>query len=455
MNQSELYKQWIENNQDRIVEGLVELLKINTVFDSSTVSEEAPYGQGIAEGLNYMKDLADQEGFNTFIDKGQYLVIELEAQKVTDKRVDVVGHMDVVAIGDGWTFDPFRAEIIDDRIYARGSQDMKSAVWLSYMSLVMIKELGLELSHNLRLVVGTDEESSFQDIVYYVEQNGLPEFMFTPDSSFQITLGEKGDAAYTIKGQLDSEFIQQIDTYNSENMINDRVEVILKDSKLPLVKEALNSQTFQYKLDRNNLTILGKAAHSSRPELGENALAHLFKFMAESLNDTAFTRFNESLYDYSGRGLGFDAYYEPMGTVTVNPSQCHYDGKDLKLVVDIRFPNPITQQDILNALSQSIASYTIDNHFHFPPTEVSLDSPYVEQLQEVYDEWIGENQAAFYSGGITYAKLFQGVGVAFGISYLNDGMENLAHQADEYFNLKSIPTTLGALTAAMVQLCQL
>lgn len=73
----------------------------------------------------------------------------------------------------------------------------------------------------------------------------------------------------------------------------------------------------------------------------------------------------------------------------------------------------------------------------------------------VYDDWIAENQPAFYSGGITYAKLFQGVGVAFGITYLNDGMENRAHQADEYFNLSAMPTVLGALTDAMIRLVQL
>lgn len=455
MANSELYKQWIEDNNERIVNGLVELLKINTVFDPSTVTEEAPYGKGIADGLNYMKTLADQEGFTTFIDKGQYLVIELPARQPTDKRIDVVGHMDVVAIGDGWTYDPFGAEIVDHRLYARGSQDMKSAVWLTYMSLVMIKELDFSLSHNLRVVIGTDEESSFEDIVYYVEQNGLPEFMFTPDSSFQITLGEKGDAAFSIKGQLESDYVEKIETFNSENMINDRVEVTVKESQLATVTEALANQKFNFLLDQNHLTILGKAAHSSRPELGENALAHLFKFLAESLNDQAFVSFSESLYDYHGAGLGFEAFYEPMGTVTVNPSQCHYDGEHINLVVDIRFPNPITKGELLTALNRAFETYTIGNHFHFPPTEVSLDSPYVEQLMQVYDEWIAENQPAFYSGGITYAKLFQGVGVAFGISYLNDGMENLAHQADEYFNLASIPTTLGALTDSMVRLSQL
>ena len=36
------------------------------------------------------------------------------------------GHIDVVPVGEGWTIDPFIAEVIDGVISARGAQDMKS-----------------------------------------------------------------------------------------------------------------------------------------------------------------------------------------------------------------------------------------------------------------------------------------------------------------------------------------
>src|SRR5699024_5140655 len=37
----------------------------------------------------------------------------------------LLGHTDVVPIGDEWTFDPFGGEVRDGRIYGRGSTDMK------------------------------------------------------------------------------------------------------------------------------------------------------------------------------------------------------------------------------------------------------------------------------------------------------------------------------------------
>lgn len=38
------------------------------------------------------------------------------------------GHMDVLPAGKGWSLDPFGAEIVDDRLYGRGSLDMKAGL---------------------------------------------------------------------------------------------------------------------------------------------------------------------------------------------------------------------------------------------------------------------------------------------------------------------------------------
>ena len=38
------------------------------------------------------------------------------------------GHTDVVPVGDGWTKDPFAAQVIDGHLYGRGASDMKCAI---------------------------------------------------------------------------------------------------------------------------------------------------------------------------------------------------------------------------------------------------------------------------------------------------------------------------------------
>src|SRR5690606_22005879 len=43
----------------------------------------------------------------------------------TESGVLLLGHTDVVPVGDGWTVSPTGGEIVGDRLYGRGSTDMK------------------------------------------------------------------------------------------------------------------------------------------------------------------------------------------------------------------------------------------------------------------------------------------------------------------------------------------
>ena len=48
----------------------------------------------------------------------------------TGPTVHFNSHIDVVEPGIGWTYDPFAAEVMDDRIYGRGACDMKGGLAL-------------------------------------------------------------------------------------------------------------------------------------------------------------------------------------------------------------------------------------------------------------------------------------------------------------------------------------
>ena len=70
------------------------------------------------------------------------------------------GHTDVVTEGHAaeWRHAPFGAELVDGRIYGRGSADMKSGVAAAMIAAAAIKRSGVRLAG--RLVVGAlvDEE---------------------------------------------------------------------------------------------------------------------------------------------------------------------------------------------------------------------------------------------------------------------------------------------------------
>jgi succinyl-diaminopimelate desuccinylase len=64
------------------------------------------------------------------------------------------GHLDVVPPGDGWSSDPFDAQIVDGRLVGRGANDMKSAI-AAYVAA--LSRLG-DTNGTLSLLITGDEE---------------------------------------------------------------------------------------------------------------------------------------------------------------------------------------------------------------------------------------------------------------------------------------------------------
>jgi succinyl-diaminopimelate desuccinylase len=64
------------------------------------------------------------------------------------------GHLDVVPPGDGWSADPFAAEIQDGVLIGRGANDMKSAIAAFVAALGSVEQLGGTVS----LLITGDEE---------------------------------------------------------------------------------------------------------------------------------------------------------------------------------------------------------------------------------------------------------------------------------------------------------
>ena len=94
--------------------------------------------------------------------------------------------------GDGWSSDPFGAEIRDGKIYARGAVDDKGPTMAAYYAMKIIKELDLPLQKRVRMIIGTDEESQWRCVNHYFEVEEMPTLGFAPDADFPIINAEKG-----------------------------------------------------------------------------------------------------------------------------------------------------------------------------------------------------------------------------------------------------------------------
>jgi succinyl-diaminopimelate desuccinylase len=67
------------------------------------------------------------------------------------------GHTDVVPVGNGWTAEPFKAEVIDGYLYGRGASDMKSAIAAFVASVAQFIEKSPPKGSISLLITGDEE----------------------------------------------------------------------------------------------------------------------------------------------------------------------------------------------------------------------------------------------------------------------------------------------------------
>lgn len=78
--------------------------------------------------------------------------------KVSSPALVYICHMDTVPLGDGWDHDPLAAEIIDGRMYGRGTCDMKSGLAAGMIAFRNIAAAGRELERDFVFIASMDEE---------------------------------------------------------------------------------------------------------------------------------------------------------------------------------------------------------------------------------------------------------------------------------------------------------
>ncbi|GAA1552167.1 M20 family metallopeptidase [Kribbella sancticallisti] len=106
----------------------------------------------------------------------------------------LLGHTDVVPVGDGWTKDPFGGAVVDGRIYGRGASDMKGGLAAALVALAALR--GTELSGPVELAALMDEEETGKGIRAYVgtaSRSWLGCITAEP-TDLQTIIGARGDS---------------------------------------------------------------------------------------------------------------------------------------------------------------------------------------------------------------------------------------------------------------------
>lgn len=220
----------IDEISDEMIQGILEIVKIDSVKSEPCLN--APFGQGIKHALDKTLSIAKELGFHT-VNVDNYVGYAQYGEG--EDYIGIMGHLDVVPTGEGWSHPPFSGYCDENgRIYSRGILDNKGPIMSCLYALYAIKEMGISLHTPIRILFGTDEESGFQDLHYYLTKEKPPMMGWTPDCKYPVVYGERGRASLRIHGQLEKieEFFTFVNTYFLESKTNgDRLGINFTDEE--------------------------------------------------------------------------------------------------------------------------------------------------------------------------------------------------------------------------------
>ena len=342
------------------------------------------------EALAYVLRLAEKFGMKTTMGKyGDVGVVEIGQGDVT---LGILAHVDVVPEGDlsAWEVRPFTLTRKNDTLYGRGIVDDKGPVITSLYAMRFVKENLPEMKKKIQLIVGTSEESIWTDMVHFKEEFSLPDYGYSPDGNFPIYYAENGymDLILDFSRELGEEY---------DNLTGGSAE-----NSVP------SSAGFSYR--GKPYEIKGKAAHSSTPELGENALLKMGLAMPEPKPD--FARFLNKYFpegEYASR-LSIEkdrskAFDGEASMTTIVPTLLRQKGRRVSINFNVRQAIDIPNENIIAAFEREKQEYSFEIRIKesLAPIYVDKNQPWILRMREAYESY-GKKNEFLLASGCTYAK---------------------------------------------------
>lgn len=452
-----------------LVEAVSRLVRIRSVTGPAEPGK--PFGPGPAAALEEALALCGELGFTTHNYDGYVGLADLNGRETA---LHILGHLDVVAEGTGWTAtQPYAPKLADGLLYGRGVSDDKGPVVAALFAMKAVKDLGVPLKSNVRLIMGTDEESGSSDIAYYYAREPFAPYTFSPDADFPLINIEKGHyrpdfgAVWARSGAL-----PRVSAFKGGFRANvvppeaeARVDGLKAGQAAPLCArlEVETGARFTLTEEEGGLRVhcAGKNAHASTPAGGNNAITALLTLLCElplaECGGTQAIRALHALFphgDTAGRALGIAQADGASGALTLNLALMTLTETGFTAKIDVRFPLCADEDNCRRAAEAAFARHGIAVTGDPDMTtvhHVAADSPLVRTLLRCYERYTGVRDAKPIAiGGGTYVHDIPG-GVAFGPNM--PGFDCKMHGADERIKLKDLLTACKIFTQAIIELC--
>lgn len=301
------------------------------------------------------------------------------------KRLDYNSHTDTVPAGDDWLTDPFKAVIIDGKLYGRGACDMKTGIACSLNMLKAIVDSGVEFKGELSFSGVVDQEATDIGAWAMMKQEKWRSldgvvlmYSYCGDETKPIPLGLTGKVLY-------------------------------------------------------NINVKGKAAHGFRPHLGVNAVEDAARII------TNLDKLKLKEHPDFGTGtvctLKTEGGYKKYSVVVPESARFEVNrllvpGETIKYTID-------DMKRLVDSLSLKSEVDVGVKPPKYEPYTSSRDEPLMKILHEAYETVMGREPLYEHAYGITNANIFQG---EQGIPCIHIGPQRGgAHQPNEHVKLEWLP----------------
>lgn len=354
------------------IEWLQDIVKMETINGNEKIV--AKYIQNKLKQVNISTELIQ------YADNRSNLVATIKKGN-SDKVLGLTGHMDVVDPGDtsDWKYPPFSAIIEGNKLYGRGSTDMKSGLMAMVIAMIELQEEQKEFNGTIKLLATVGEE-----------------------------VGELGAEQLTNLGYVD----------DLDGLI------VGEPSNYNLVYTHMGSINY-------TVTSEGKEAHSSMPQEGYNALNHLIDF-SYHINQ----KMDEISSNYVNEELGSTIHNI---TIMNGGKQVNSIPNFASLQGNIRSIPEFSNDDIIKVLQDTVDELNKNQPYKLNLTidynKLSVKANKQSELIEVIQQQFDEPLPLIGIGATTDTAEFIKSSNSFDFVVFGPGKSTLPHQVNEYVDI--------------------
>lgn len=367
-----------EIDRDQLIGFLQELVRIPSQALPDAGRSEQPAAELIAARMRAWGWQVDQWE----VEPGRPNVLATIEGGLPGPTLLFEGHTDVVSEGDPakWTRAPFGAEIVDGRLYGRGSADMKSGL-AAMLHAARALDLGRPFPGRVKLACLVDEEGlmiGVKDLVRTGRAAGVDAAIVCEPEEREVCVAQKGAI-------------------------------------------------------RVRVTSWGRMAHGAMPEHGLNPIPPLLEFVRRTADLQADLQRSNGEHPH----LGWD-YITPTVLVANRPEQFNVIPDRAFAWLDIRTTPRTDHRALLDRLGERLGPglelEVIDDR---PPTETPAEHPVVRALVGAHEAVYGEAPVLGGVPGSTDGTiLWRDAGIPI-VTY-GPGGKWIAHQVDEYVEVDEV-----------------